>query len=716
MASEQTPRQPLLQQNRLNSNQSHPNAQALVSSVASSTDALIRPVTVWAQYIDQYKCGYCDGESVSAKTTARTASASFHMSLDEPPVILKSDAPTEEAVNNPALSSLNSLRDGSKTESKVRGMPVETYSKMLNRGFRRSGTSFYKIDQRNSCCPQYTMRLDASKYKPSKDHRKALSRFNRWVTGESLTNLRHMSSSIWNNSTADQPIKKKKGKNDEYDMYFQVHRVDADFDHLNSRNKESIRLSDARDLQLIPRDLEFQTVASNFFDVDGIDGHESESNETKKKRKKRYPTLDSTAISTCRPNFRVCMKLAKFTWEKYELFKKYQIAIHKDNPDKFQPQSFADFLCNSPLNQIDSELDPSEIESNEPITKDEEELFDLYGGKEYTTYEDYLQDNPELSLDDIIKLGGGSFHQEYRYNGKLLAFGVLDILPGNCVSSVYLVWDPDYPELELGKVSALREIALTAELKLPYYCLGLYVPSCSKMVYKSSFRPSELLDPMSMPPTLKDGSDEDQQWFPLEEFEKRWDQDGTHTDWYVSIIEERRKGNKAVGTDTELLDADGFTILKGGPTPSSHYTFGFTGPSQYTKLISAYSAILKLFSRHMPGIISCNRLDKVFNTDYDFWNKDGPRLAFLDTERLHKIQDDDEQLAGVENGVMANKLYNASGELLCQYDDRNVYREMTLGEFCPASGEFGIFTVFLQLCAALGLDLASDFTVVLSTR
>lgn len=64
-------------------------------------------------------------------------------------------------------------------------------------GFRRSGKMFYKVDQRNSCCPQYTMRLDVSKYKPSKEHRKALSRFNRWVRGESLSNLEDMSSSIW---------------------------------------------------------------------------------------------------------------------------------------------------------------------------------------------------------------------------------------------------------------------------------------------------------------------------------------------------------------------------------------------------------------------------------------------------------------------------------------------------------------------------------------
>lgn len=49
-------------------------------------------------------------------------------------------------------------------------------------------------------------------------------------------------------------------------------------------------------------------------------------------------------------------------------------------------------------------------------------------------------------------------------DGKLIAVGVLDILP-KCLSSVYLFYDPDYAHLALGKVSALREIALVLQLQ-----------------------------------------------------------------------------------------------------------------------------------------------------------------------------------------------------------------------------------------------------------
>lgn len=58
----------------------------------------------------------------------------------------------------------------------------------------------------------------------------------------------------------------------------------------------------------------------------------------------------------------------------------------------------------------------------------------------------------------------GSHHGLYYLDSKLIALAVLDILPG-AVSSVYLAWHPDYAALSLGKVSALREIAMVREMK-----------------------------------------------------------------------------------------------------------------------------------------------------------------------------------------------------------------------------------------------------------
>jgi len=51
--------------------------------------------------------------------------------------------------------------------------------------------------------------------------------------------------------------------------------------------------------------------------------------------------------------------------------------------------------------------------------------------------------------------GYGSFHQQYWLDDKLIAVGVIDILP-KCVSSVYLFYDPDYYHMVLGTYSSLR--------------------------------------------------------------------------------------------------------------------------------------------------------------------------------------------------------------------------------------------------------------------
>lgn len=67
----------------------------------------------------------------------------------------------------------------------------------------------------------------------------------------------------------------------------------------------------------------------------------------------------------------------------------------------------------------------------------------------------------------------GTFHQLYRVDGVLVAFAVLDLLP-NTVSSVYFIYDPDtMGKFGMGKVSAVREVAMCIEGGYKYYGLGL---------------------------------------------------------------------------------------------------------------------------------------------------------------------------------------------------------------------------------------------------
>ncbi|XP_036801777.1 arginyl-tRNA--protein transferase 1 [Oncorhynchus mykiss] len=100
---------------------------------------------------------------------------------------------------------------------------------------------------------------------------------------------------------------------------------------------------------------------------------------------------------------------------------------------------------------------------------------------------------------DGPEVGHSSFHQQYWLDGRIVAVGVVDILP-TCVSSVYLYYHPDFTSLSLGSYSALKEVTFTGHLqkvspKLCYYYLSFYIHSCPKMRYKGQYQPSDLLCP-----------------------------------------------------------------------------------------------------------------------------------------------------------------------------------------------------------------------------
>ena len=151
--------------------------------------------------------------------------------------------------------------------------------------------------------------------------------------------------------------------------------------------------------------------------------------------------------------------VAEFTDERFELYQKYQVAVHHDAPDSVTPKGFARFLVQSPL---------------------------------------------IAASGDNGKHKYGTFHQLYRLDGQLVAVGVVDLLPVG-MSSVYFFYDPDQRQLVLGKYSALREIAFCQENNFEHYFMGFYIHACEKMKYKADFKPSELLCPMT------------HQWYPIDQ-------------------------------------------------------------------------------------------------------------------------------------------------------------------------------------------------------
>jgi arginine-tRNA-protein transferase len=129
--------------------------------------------------------------------------------------------------------------------------------------------------------------------------------------------------------------------------------------------------------------------------------------------------------------FEVTLEPNNFTEEKYAVFENYQRVVHQEPPRKISKSGFKNFLCSSPL----------------PRSK--------------ATF-----DGRERRL--------GSYHQCYRIDGKLVAVGVLDLLP-QCVSAVYFMYHEDVHNHGFGKLGAIREIALAREEGYKWWYAGFYI-------------------------------------------------------------------------------------------------------------------------------------------------------------------------------------------------------------------------------------------------
>ncbi|KAF5322217.1 hypothetical protein D9619_000501 [Psilocybe cf. subviscida] len=84
----------------------------------------------------------------------------------------------------------------------------DIYQRMIDRGWRRSGTYCYKPNLKLSCCPQYTIKLDAKEFTPSRSQRQPINRWNRFVIhGDSDD-----TSNAMDVGTSEKPAKPAKAK------------------------------------------------------------------------------------------------------------------------------------------------------------------------------------------------------------------------------------------------------------------------------------------------------------------------------------------------------------------------------------------------------------------------------------------------------------------------------------------------------------------------
>ncbi|XP_048059820.1 arginyl-tRNA--protein transferase 1 isoform X1 [Megalobrama amblycephala] len=370
-------------------------------------------------------------------------------------------------------------------------MTVQDYQDLIDRGWRRSGKYVYKPIMNKTCCPQYTIRCHALNFHPSKTHKKTLKRVNKFLSKGEMPVERcdeghegEPMDSVHEEGVRPPPEDPLKIDHSEV----QDIATSPDTDSTNSTAPTTPREDAA------PASAE-KTSSVTPKPGKGADPNRPQCRKAKdirkerrlqKEQQKQQETVSSSPnpapskspsnqpksleefITESLPNdplHRLEVRLVRSSPPSpqfkasfdasYQVYKLYQMAIHKDPPDKPTESQFKRFLCDSPL---EAETAP---------------------------------DGPDV--------GYGSFHQQYLLDGRIVAVGVLDILP-SCVSSVYLYYHPDFSSLSLGTYSALREIAFTRQLqqqspKLAYYYLGFYVHSCPKMRYKGQYRPSDLLCP-----------------------------------------------------------------------------------------------------------------------------------------------------------------------------------------------------------------------------
>lgn len=167
---------------------------------------------------------------------------------------------------------------------------------------------------------------------------------------------------------------------------------------------------------------------------------------------------------------------ADLTEAKYQLYKKYQIHVHNDEPSEVSEEQFERFLCTKPFTDVSAKS-----------SREQKSQFEYLN----TWVRNYDPETGKTPNPNNIK-PLGAIHECYYLNDKLIAISVLDFLPSG-ISSVYFIWDPDYAHLSLGTLSGLRDVFLCSALNLGYYYLGYYIADCVKMKYKLKFG-GELLD------------------------------------------------------------------------------------------------------------------------------------------------------------------------------------------------------------------------------
>jgi len=399
--------------------------------------------------------------------------------------------------------------------------PVDIYDNMMKDGWRRLNDYVYIFNSEKSCCKFYTSRLNIENFKESKDQKKIKKRFSDYLSGKyelnkeklkqkeeqkkdkKINNIDELQEKIGkilreylkqknyikiiekyiktDNSLLEQKLNQihvKKNKNKKYNFDYSIDLIYVTINILNPKNKDNKeKFDNVKNLQsdLFNDFKEFYRSENEKLELSDKTGHIMIKDKTKpkimvkpekkEKKKEKENHLPLKHIYTCELTDDI-----QITDEKFELYRKYHVNVLKEPIEEVTKERFINGLATTNL------IDNIGIKLPSNLKEDTEHPFP----KRYGTY-------------NFI----------HRIDGKMIAVGVWDILPTS-LSSVSLYYDPDYKFLNLGTLTAIKEIEYAKSFhdlidnNFKYYTMGYYCETAQKLRYKGFFRPTELLDRYTM--------------------------------------------------------------------------------------------------------------------------------------------------------------------------------------------------------------------------
>ncbi|XP_032573095.1 arginyl-tRNA--protein transferase 1 isoform X2 [Drosophila sechellia] len=352
-------------------------------------------------------------------------------------------------------------------------LDCKDYQDLIDRGWRRCGHYCYKLRNQETCCPCYTIKCNGLEFKLSKSNKRILRRINRFLR-DGKRDSKPEAGDGDGEAEADDAI----GAPEVTASEPQPQLPDKSPTVINVDHVASLATAQKKPtMQATAPAGEAPTLGSNK-SAAPISNKPCKKAKQMRLDRRRAKLGDSASISTKSVSQEKTLRdfLNTDSEANKHRLKLRLIHVYDDEFRRTLPQSFALYK----KYQISIHNDPP---------------------KNQDAYKDHLQATPLKNEKprDGPAMGYGSFHQQYWLDDKLIAVGVIDILPG-CVSSVYFFYDPDYSFLSLGTYGSLREIEFVQSLaenvpSLKYYYMGFYIHSCPKMRYKGKLSPSYLLCP-----------------------------------------------------------------------------------------------------------------------------------------------------------------------------------------------------------------------------